>query len=69
MDQNKATTIALVNAPQNNKELQKFLREVNYLRIFISNLASKTKELSNLGKLKDMGGTTSSFSQDQRVPL
>ena len=39
---------------QNKKELQKFLGQVNYLRRFISNLASKTKEFSDLVKLKDM---------------
>ena len=35
MDQNKA------KAPQNKKELQKFLGQVNYLRRFISNLIGK----------------------------
>ena len=47
-------TIALANSPQNKKELQKFLGQVNYLRGFISNLAGKTKEFSDLVKLKDM---------------
>ena len=46
VDQNKA------KAPQNKKELHKFLGRVNYLRRFISNLAGKTKVLSNLIKLK-----------------
>ena len=54
MDHNKEKAIASANAPQNKKELQKFLSLVNYLRRFISNLASKTWEFSNLVKLKDM---------------
>ena len=54
VDQNKAKAIASAKAPQNMKELQKFLGQVNYLRRFISNLAGKTKEFSNLVKLKDM---------------
>ena len=54
MGKNKEKTIASTNAPQNKKELQKFLGEVNYLRRFISNLASKTKEFFDLVKLKDM---------------
>ena len=54
VDQNKAKVIASANAPQNKKEIQKFLGQVNSLRIFISNLTGKTKEFSNLMKLKDM---------------
>ena len=54
MDQNKAKAIVSANAPQNKKELQKILGQVNYLRRFISNLACKTKEFSDLVKLKDM---------------
>ena len=54
MDQNKAKAIASANAPQNKKELQKFLGQVNYLKIFISNLAGKTKEFSDLVKMKDV---------------
>ena len=62
MDQNQEKAIASANAPQNKKELKKFLGHVNYLRRFhvnylrrfISNLASKTKEFSDLVKLKDM---------------
>ena len=50
----KSKTIALANAPQNKKELQKFLSRVNYLRRFISNLSGKTKEFSDFVKLKDM---------------
>ena len=53
-DLNKTKSIASANAPQNKKELQKFLGQVNYLRRFISNLVDKTKEFSNLVKLKDM---------------
>ena len=54
MNWNKAKAIASANAPQNKKELQKFLGQVNYLRRFISILVSKTKEFCNLVKLKDM---------------
>ena len=54
MDHNKDKAIVSANAPQNKKELQKFLGQVNYLRRFISNLASKTKEFFDLVKLKDM---------------
>lgn len=38
--------------PKSKKELQRFLGHVNYLQIFISNLASKSKEFSNLLKIK-----------------
>ena len=34
MDQNKAKTIISAKTPQNKKELQKFLGQVNYLRMF-----------------------------------
>ena len=54
MDQNKEKAIASANAPQNKKELQKFLGQLNYLRIFIFNLAGKTKEFSDLVKMKNM---------------
>ena len=54
MDQNKEKTITSSKAPQNKKELQKFLGLVNYLRRFISNLVSKIKEFSNFVKLKDV---------------
>ena len=54
VDQNKSKVIASANAPQNKKELQKLLGQVNYVRRFSSNLAGKTKEFSNLVKLKDM---------------
>ena len=54
MDQNKVKAISSTNAPQNMKELQKFLGSINYLRIFISNLVGKTKEFFDLVKLKDM---------------
>ena len=43
VDQNKAKAIISAKAPQNKKELQKFLDKVNYLRRFISNIAGKTK--------------------------
>ena len=54
VDQNKAKAIISAKAPQNKKELQKFLGQVNYLRRFISNLVGKTKVFSNLIKLKEM---------------
>ena len=52
MDQNKVKVIILAKAPQNKKELQNFLGQVNYLRRFISNLTRKTKVFSDLIKLK-----------------
>ena len=54
VDQNKAKAIISGKAPQNKKELQKFLGEVNYLRRFISNLAGKTNVFSYLTKLKEV---------------
>ena len=53
VDQNKAKAIASANAPQNKKELQKYMGQVNYLRRFISNLVGKTKEFTDLVKPKD----------------
>ena len=40
--------------PQNKKELQKFLGQVNYLRRLISNLAGKTKVLFDIIKRKEV---------------
>ena len=54
VDQNKEKAITLAKAPPNKKELQKFLGHVNYLGRFISNLVGKTKEFSDLVKLKDV---------------
>ena len=54
MDQNKAKAIISTKAPQNKKELQKFLGQVNYLRRFVSNLTRKTKVFSDLIKLKEV---------------
>ena len=54
MDQNKAKAIISTKAPQNKKELHKFLGKVNYLRRFISNLVEKTKVFSNLIKLEEV---------------
>ena len=54
VDQYKEKAIASANGPQNEKELQNFLSKVNYLRRFISNFASITKEFSDLVKLKVM---------------
>ena len=53
MDQNKAKAI-ISGKPQNKKELQKFLDQVNYLRRFISNMAGKTKAFFVLIKLKEV---------------
>ena len=53
MDQNKVKAIISAKAPQNKKELHKFLGQVNYLRRFIYNLAGKTK-VSYLIKLKEV---------------
>ena len=50
----KAKTIISTKAPQNKKELQKFIGQVNYLRRFISNLAGKTKISSYLIKPKEV---------------
>ena len=54
VDQNKAKAIISAKAPQNKKELQKFLGQVNYLRRFISNLVGKTKVFSYPIKLKEV---------------
>ena len=54
MDKNKAKAIISAKAPQNKKELQKFLGKVNYLRRFIFNLAGKTKVFSDLIKMKEV---------------
>ena len=54
VDQNKAKAIISAKTPQNKKEFQKFLGQVNYLRRFISNMAGKTKVLSDLIKLKQV---------------
>ncbi|XP_050222757.1 uncharacterized protein LOC126672848 [Mercurialis annua] len=53
IDKNKAKAILEVQPPRNKKELQRFLGQLNYLRRFISNLAGKTKEFSNLLRLKN----------------
>ncbi|XP_073138879.1 uncharacterized protein [Henckelia pumila] len=53
VDQNKSKAILEARPPKNKKELQRFLGQVNYLRRFISNLAGKTKEFSQLLKLKE----------------
>ena len=54
VDQNKAKTIISTRAPQNKKELQRFLGQVNYLRRFISNMAGKTEVFFDLIKLKEV---------------
>ena len=54
VDQDKAKTISSAKALRNKKEIQKFFGHVNYLRRFISNMASKTKEFFGLVKLKDV---------------
>ena len=55
VDQNKAKVIISAKAPQNKKELHKFLGQVTYLRRFISNLAGKTKVFSDLTKVERSG--------------
>ncbi|GKV17036.1 hypothetical protein SLEP1_g27591 [Rubroshorea leprosula] len=52
VDKNKARAVIEAKPPQNKKELQRFLGQVNFLRRFISNLAGKTKVFSPLLKLK-----------------
>ena len=54
VDQNKTKYIISTKAPQNKKELQKFLGQVNYLRRFISKLAGKIRIFSDLIKLKEV---------------
>ena len=54
VDQKIAKAILSTKAPQNKKELQKFLGQVNYLRRFISNLVGKTEAFSYLIKLKEV---------------
>ena len=54
VDKNKVKAIVSAKAPQNKKELQKFLGQVNYLRRFIFNLTWKTKVFSNLIELKEV---------------
>ncbi|GKV33401.1 hypothetical protein SLEP1_g41920 [Rubroshorea leprosula] len=52
MDKNKARAVIEARPPQNKKELQRFLGQVNFLRRFISNLAGKTRVFSPLLKLQ-----------------
>ena len=52
MDQNKVKAIISAKAPQNKKDLQNLLGQVNYLRRFISNLAENTKVFYDIIKLK-----------------
>ncbi|GKV05136.1 hypothetical protein SLEP1_g17178 [Rubroshorea leprosula] len=52
VDKNKAKAVIEAKPPQNKKELQRFLGQVNFLRRFISNLAGKTRVFSPLLKLK-----------------
>ena len=54
VDQNKAKAIISTKAPQNKKELQKFLGQVNYLRRFISNMTGKTRTFFGLINLKEV---------------
>ena len=53
IEKNKSRAVMEAKPPSNKKELQRFLGQVNYLRRFISNLAGKTREFSELLKLKD----------------
>ncbi|GKV11069.1 hypothetical protein SLEP1_g22355 [Rubroshorea leprosula] len=52
VDRNKAKAMIEAQPPQNKKELQRFLGQVNFLRHFISNLVGKTRVFSPLLKLK-----------------
>ncbi|GKV50000.1 hypothetical protein SLEP1_g56718 [Rubroshorea leprosula] len=52
VDKNKARAVIEAKPPQNKKELQRFLGQVNFLRRFISNLAGKIRVFSPLLKLK-----------------
>ncbi|GKV01725.1 hypothetical protein SLEP1_g14266 [Rubroshorea leprosula] len=52
VDKNKARAVIEAKPPQNKKELQRFLGQVNFLRQFISNLVGKTRVFSPLLKLK-----------------
>ncbi|GKV24416.1 hypothetical protein SLEP1_g34030 [Rubroshorea leprosula] len=52
VDKNKARAMIEAKPPQNKKELQRFLGQVNFLRRFISNLVGKTRVFSPLLKLK-----------------
>ena len=54
VDQNKVKAIISAKVPQNKKEHQNFLGQVNYLRRFISNLAGKTKLFFDLIKVKEV---------------
>ena len=53
INKNKAKAVLESKPPQTKKELQRFLGQVNYLRRFISNLVGKTKEFSDLLKLRN----------------
>ncbi|GKV41675.1 hypothetical protein SLEP1_g49174 [Rubroshorea leprosula] len=48
----KSKAMIEAKPPQNKKELQRFLGQVNFLKRFISNLAGKTRVFSPLLKLK-----------------
>ncbi|GKV53168.1 hypothetical protein SLEP1_g59706 [Rubroshorea leprosula] len=52
VDKNKARAVIEARPPQNKKELQRFLGQVNFLRRFISNLTGKTRVFSPLLKLQ-----------------
>ncbi|GKV13619.1 hypothetical protein SLEP1_g24610 [Rubroshorea leprosula] len=52
VEKNKGRAVIEAKPPQNKKELQRFLGQVNFLRRFISNLAGKTRVFSPLLKLK-----------------
>ena len=52
IDENKAKAILATKPSRNKKELQSFLGQINYLRRFISNAASKTRAFFPLLRLK-----------------
>ena len=52
IDKNKVKAIMQAKPPIYKKELQRLLGQINFLRKFISNVASRTKAFSPLLKLK-----------------
>ena len=52
IDQNKANAVLATKPPSNEKELQRFLVPINYVRRFMANLAGKTKKVSPLLRVK-----------------
>lgn len=55
MKLNKAKAVLEASPPQNKKDLQRFLGQINYVQRFITYLARKMKIFSPLLKLKKGG--------------